>query len=309
MTYEIQFWRLKTFNQKLNAVIGFLRHEWKPLLRSLLFIAGPPFVLGVALLVYYITILLQVAFYNLPDNQLLYSLIYFFVGNFIYALSLLTITVITFEIMRMKQQNEDTSQVKLVFRRVRKKILKLIGLTLLLSVLFGLFLLLSSIISSTFLFMGSVGAILNLLLMSFLLLSFFSFIYLVIPITYYENMSIGNSVSKAVTFLKTSYWNTIGMFIGSLLIRLVVLSGIFVPILSLFFYYAIEYNIMTRDDYQEKKWFIIFLSLLYFIYYCVDILSNIFQVVSAGVQYHAVKEKVEQNHVFNQIEHFNEIAE
>ena len=107
---KIPYWKLTTFNEKLNASIAILKENWKPILKANAVIAGPLFIIGVGLILFYFNVFLQnITLQTMsPSGQMVWQLfLYFFIGGFLYGLSLLSIVLVTLEVVRLQKDDPE----------------------------------------------------------------------------------------------------------------------------------------------------------------------------------------------------------
>lgn len=314
-TYQIRFWKLKTFNEKLNASIGFLKNFWKPLLRANLAIAGPLFILGVGIILFYFNVLLQnLVLESTSDFGTIFLSLFFyiFLGGILYGFSFLTVILVTFEVIHLQQHDiKNMNNLSLIFKNIRKKFWKLAGVMFLLVAIFFVGYMIVGMISIPLTFLGVFGALLMFPMQIALYLVIYSFSYVLLPMAYFEKNSLSVIIRKAKHFLEGNFWQTSGMYLGSKAIQYVIANGILIPIIiSIYFYIISRVDLYAErfDSINENKLLFSLGMILLFLYLLFNLATNIFHVITSVVQYMSLKEQKESTYIFQQIENFELIS-
>lgn len=319
-TAQIQFWKLKTFNEKLNASIGFLKQYWKPLLKANAVIAGPLFILGMGLILFYFNVFLQniTLFQGFEEDEIVYMILqlflYVFVGGFLYMLSLLGIILVTLEFVYLAQTKpSEIHNLKLIFKNARKRALKMLGNLLLIGLIYYVLNVVVQIVGLILVFIPVFGAFASIGLQVGLYVLFYAFIYLAVPMIYYEKLSFSKMMKEVEQMLRMSFWPTSGMYLGTKAIQFILANGLFPPIFGLLFWYFFDkIRAMSIDDpsafITQHKMIFVWVMVLMFILSLLNTASNIFHVVTSAVQYFSVKEEYKGNHLKQQIQNFENLT-
>lgn len=318
---QIQFWKLKTFNEKLNASIGFLKQYWQPLLKANAVIAGPLFILGMGFILFYFNVFLQNVrlLDSLEDNQIFYMFgqlfLYVFIGGILYIFSLLGIILVTLEFIHITQTKpSEIHNLKLIFKNARKKALKMIGHLILIGLIYYLVNVGVQIVGLILALIPIFGVFASLGLQIAAYLLFYSFIYLAVPMIYYEKFSFSKMFKQVRAMLRLNFWPTSGMYLGTKAIQFILANGVFPPLLGLFFWYffqEIRKTSITEEPFaiiEQHKMVFILSMIVIFIMSLLNTASNIFHVVTSAVQYHSLKEQQTGSHLRQQIQNFENLT-
>lgn len=312
----IQFWKLKTFNEKLNASIGFLRIHWKPLLKANLVIAGPLFVIGIGTLLFYTQIFIQKIIIGTPNNEMnevfsLFSKVA--ISGLLYALALSAVSLVTFEYARMAQiDSPDRFDPKKIFKKCRKKFWRLFGAGALAVGAYYMIALVTNAMSMVFVMIPYVGIILFGIIQFGMMAFFYSFLYIYLPMTYFENGGISKLFKKTRQFLSRDFLSTAGMYLGNKAIQMVLTNGLLVPFIIYLFYRLIEIveveKLSPENMFIENRYIFIIFMIVVFIYMLLNTAFNIFHIITSVVQFYSLREKNEGHHVFQTIENFENVG-
>lgn len=317
---KIQFWKLKTFNEKLNASIGFFKQYWKPLLKANTVIAGPLFVAGMGLILFYFNVFLQNATLldKLNDNQVLYMIgqlfFYVFIGGLLYIFSLLGIILVTLEFVRITQTKpSEIHNLKLIFKHAKRKALKMIGNLMLIGLIYYLVNIGIQLLGIILALIPIFGIFASIGLQIAVYLAFYGFIYIAVPMIYYETFSFSKMVKEARSILRQNFWPTSGMYLGTKAIQFILANGLFPPIFGAIFWYLFnKIKHFPTDDpttfFIQHKIIFIWVMVLIFILSLFNTASNIFHVVTSAVQYFSLKEKHLGTHLRQQIQNFENLT-
>ncbi len=310
---NLPYWRLRTFNEKLNASIAFLKQYWKPLFKANLLVGGPLFILGVGLIVYNGLVFGNNLIANPDDPGVLRTVILFFnlfIGLIFYGFSILAITMITLEFMKVQHYHpERMDDLNFIFQNTRKRFLKMFGFTL-----FGLFVnylvgLISQLLLLIVPFLGVVGIVIFVPLYFFVRMALFAYVYVIGPTAYYEKISFSKTIEQGLRFIKGNFWQTLGMYLGARIIQYIILFGFMWPLIVAMWFFLIFAGPNGIDNglyEQDAQRYVLYVTMaLIFVFTFLNLFTNIFHVISGAVQYHSLKEKKENNYINTQIDQFN----
>ena len=220
----IEFKKTRDFGQKFNVTFEFLRQEFKPLLNAILFISGPPIVLGSIMGAYYqknSLSLMDFASFSegvLQDDFLISAIVMLIFSYVAYIFIFATINEYILEYSRSgtNVRTQDVwTQVKANLTRYIGSALGLSVFTIALLVIVSLFA--AAIIAANVLFLNF------LLFIAFLLGIFFMFVFIYIAyiVINCEEVGLLSAINRTVTLLRGNWFATIGLFIvGSLMVSL-----------------------------------------------------------------------------------------
>lgn len=217
MNQKIELRKMRDFNAKMNATFEFLRQNFVPLGKAMLYIGGPFILLAGIFSGFYnrYTLTLRGAETIDPtlgfvgDLALWLGLMFLFI-----MLSYLVVLIVVYEYFRLYEQQPATHiiQVSEIWPSVKSNFLPMIGATLLVAV----------VIFAGFVFLLGPGIYLSIVLS------------LIVPIMIIEQKSIGDSFSRCFRLITDKWWSTFG---------LVVVTGIIAVIMGQVF--AIPQYIFT----------------------------------------------------------------
>lgn len=314
---KIQYWRLKTFNQKLNATIELLKRHWKPLLRANAIIAGPLFIIGTGLILFYFNVFVQQITFQTTDDvgSLFFQLfIYLFIGGLLYGTALLSMVLVTLEVIRLsKEEPENIDKLSLIFRNVRKQFLPFVGIMIafVFLIFIGNFLIALLSIPLAALTLGIGSILLFPIQLGFQLIAY-GFLYILLPMAYFENQSFSVNFYKSKEYFKSHFWQTAGMYLGSKGIQFVLVTGLSLPLFIALLSFIIQSLNSQAGDIglmAENKWIFNVFMIILFLYLLLNLASQIFHIITSAVQYLSLKEEEEGEHVFEQIATFESVGQ
>ncbi|MEM9858652.1 MAG: hypothetical protein AAF843_14925 [Bacteroidota bacterium] len=230
----IEYHKTRDFAKKLNATIEFIKENFKPLFRALLFIAGPPVILGSILLSQIFDRFMS--FTTLASTGIapgfddfgqfilpgLGSLIFLLIGG-----TALLAVIYDYMILYEKQGKEIS--VNDVWQLTKKSFWQVLGRMLLLSLL-GIVAYVILVFAIALLVAASPG-------LAFIvgLPLGIGFIYLIIPlylffiIAAYERIDFGTALGRSFKLIKGKWWSTFGLIFVTGLIQGVIASVFMIP--------------------------------------------------------------------------------
>ncbi|MEM7551383.1 MAG: hypothetical protein AAF363_17005 [Bacteroidota bacterium] len=287
---KIVFYEERDFSAKLSATIDFVRQNFLSLAKSILFIAGPAsLIFGIALTEYMKTVFRLGYGEGRGSNELAelapFGISYFFL---ILASSLAGIFVISTTYSYMKLYNEretdDKIEVSEVFKLVGQNFFKLLGLTVLVSLM---------LIVSFLLFV--IPGIYISVVVSF-----------VFAVAIFEKIDIVSAIGRCFKLIKGKWLSTLGILFVTYFIASLI-SGLFaIP------YYIISFaqlftNISNQEFIYSEP------SLLYRIFEIVastvlalgSYISAVIPLIALAFQYFNLVERQESRGLMSQIENID----
>ncbi len=233
-TLKIEYHKTRDFGKKINATIEFIKQNFKPLFKAMLFIAGPPIILGSILMAQILDNFMNILTYSTqgldPELDELMGLIGPAIGAVIFLViggTAIVAVVYDYVILYEKQGKDITVQE--VWERAKKSFWRVLGTMLLyvivlmvayLIMLIPTFLL--AVISPALTFIG----ILVFYAGAIYVVVTFSLIFIVMA---YEQVNFATAISRCFQLIKSKWWSTFGLFIVTSLIQSVISSIFFIP--------------------------------------------------------------------------------
>ncbi len=201
LTQKINFYEKRDFGEKINVTFAFLRQNFAPLAKSILFIAGPAILLiAVVAGIYQASIMGMGAgadpfdFAEILSQSSLTSFLSIFVS------ALLVTVVYAYLILYVERADYDNITVAEVWERVKRHYLVVVVSTFVYSVLVGL-------------------GFLLLIIPGFIALAALSFLFI---IQMKEGLSLGAAFSRCFKLVSDNYLSTLGLiFVIAVLITII----------------------------------------------------------------------------------------
>jgi len=215
---KIEFKRYRDFGQIINATFEFIRQNFGPLLKSLLFIVGPFLLITGIVLGFYQKSIFSI--YTLTSlSGIGVSMILLIIAMF-FTVQMMLSTVYSFIKIYLERTETTPIQIEEVWKGVKQNFLKILGITFSLGLL-----LIGSIIISGIIIVIIINVSSNPFLIFLLFLIFFlPFIYFMLKISIVyvvslnENVGVMNSIQRSLYLTKNKFWFTFGLvFVLSLI--------------------------------------------------------------------------------------------
>lgn len=312
----IEFPRTRDFSRKLNATFEFIRQNFKPLVKSILFITGPAVLVGSVMAGTFIG-----EFFNLglsaqgnPEALTTYFLSVNFWMQFLLMFVFLTISfvigiaTINCYIIIYDQKRSNQIEVSEVWNLVRKAFWQYLGTSILFFVLLMIAYVVLLIpvfilanISGVLVFFGAlfvVGAIVFLIFSS----SLTYFIQL------YEKKNFLDAVGRSMRLVNSGkWWSTFGLIMVLYLIMMTVSYVFIIPYYVVLFtesLHSVSTGTAVEPSSSWKMWTIVFFTL----YYMAQMLLSSLPNVGIAFQYFNLVELKEAKGLMSQIENLGKDA-
>lgn len=211
---KIEFQKYRDFGQVINGTFEFIRHNFLPLLKSIIFIVGP-------------FILLSGIFSGLYQkdifsfNSTTTSLSNFGIVSLLYLLALflsmitMVSVVYSYVLIYLERTDESPIQIDEVWLGVKSNILKVVGITILIGIIIG-------VIGITFFlplfFIFNVQsnplAMIPIIFLVMIPIIYFSNkLTLTYFVSLYENIGAVDSMKRSIFLIKNKWWFTFGLVI------------------------------------------------------------------------------------------------
>lgn len=230
----IELHRTRDFGKKLNATVEFIKENFKPLFKSLLYISGPFIVIGSIFFTQifsgFFRIMVNSTQGTEPSIDNMISMGMYGIAAAIFLIlggTAIIATVNEYIVLYEKQGNEIT--VNQVWERVKNSYFSVLGTMILYTVV-----LIASyvaiIIPAALLGAASPG------LMVIVMIAFYvGMIYVVVSFSFifiiraYEKVGFSTAVSRCFYLIKSKWWSTFGLLLVTSIIQSVISSIFFIP--------------------------------------------------------------------------------
>lgn len=210
---RIEFQKYRDFGQIISATFEFIRNNFGPLLKSIIFMVGPfIFLTGIFLSFYNRSVFTFTRIFNYSDviPQILLSGLSAF-----FTVQMLITVVYSYVLIYLRRQDDSVIQIEEVWQEVKSNILRVLGVTLSITLMF---LILFVII---FIPIALIVDIRNnpFAILPFMLLLMFPLIYLAIKLTLVlfvslnEKTGVIESIKRSFYLIKNKWWFTFGLII------------------------------------------------------------------------------------------------
>ncbi|TVQ11067.1 MAG: hypothetical protein EA364_11270 [Balneolaceae bacterium] len=260
---HIEFLRTRDIGEVLNASMYFIRDHFKPILRSVIYIAGPVLLVVVIISSFYLAGEFS-AGENLIATTMNGNILLLFVNNVLAILVTIVIIAIMYEyIFLCYQQGIRAYEVDEVWYAVKKRIL----LYVMYSVLTGI------ITFIGFLFLIIPGIYIAVTL---------SFVYMV---AFLEDRSFADAVSRCYEFVQGHWWNTFGLLLLAYVIYYIITMLFSLPALI----YGAVIGLMAAGGGETSISY--FLSFVINLFSSVSYVAIILPVTALAYQYFNIMER------------------
>jgi hypothetical protein len=310
----IEFYEQRDFSKKMNATYGFLKQNFKPFWRSMLFIAGPPIVISgifVGDIFNRITGLSAASQGGNGAEQYFTSLTFWlqFAGVLIFLWVGGVITISTtyayLYLYSVKRTNKIT--VSEVWAHVRSTFWMYFWTITLCSIFLFIMMMIAGVI--LMLFVGVVNNISPFIsvvvVISFYLFSAFFLINvgLIFPAREFERLSFSDAIQRILILLKGKTWSTFGIGAMNFYVQYASSLIIFVPWYTIFFIMILHSQ--STGETMEYSTFMKFLNSFFLtLYFLVSYLLTALPLLGLAFQYFNLVEMKESRGLMSRIESF-----
>lgn len=279
---KIDFRQRRDFGQVLGISFTFIKQNAKQLFKAILFLCGPPIMIGALLMGSFFSSIFDSALNQAPPDLTFF--ISLFGGMIIMMVGLFFSYAVILSYIKLYQVTEDgVIKVNDVWNEAKTQIMPLMGLGFLVGLLV--------IVGALFCYIPGIYLATALS---------FSFLILVM-----EGKGISESFSRSFTLIKGEWWSTFGVtFVMGLISSM--LSYIFIiPLYVIMFVFMI--NNAGEPNPQEMMSFMGYLMMGYMpILYLAIAILNSFHIIALSFKYFAVVEEKESVGIMNEITQLDE---
>ncbi|MBK7228095.1 MAG: hypothetical protein IPH97_04335 [Ignavibacteriales bacterium] len=211
---KIEFQKYRDFGQVINGTFEFIRHNFLPLLKSIIFIVGPFILLsGIFSGLYQKDIFSFNSTTTSLSNFGIVSLLYL-IALFLSMITMVSV-VYSYVLIYLERTDESPIQIDEVWLGVKSNILKVVGITILIGIIIG-------VIGITFFlplfFIFNVQsnplAMIPIIFLVMIPIIYFSNkLTLTYFVSLYENIGAVDSMKRSIFLIKNKWWFTFGLVI------------------------------------------------------------------------------------------------
>lgn len=310
----IDFPRARNFSRKLNATFEFIRQNFKPLFKSILFIAGPSVLVGSVMAGSFMGefFSLGLSMQGNPEalssyflstgfwTQLLLMFIFLTI-SFVIAIATINCYLILYD-----QKKTNKIEVSEVWDHVRNALGSYLGTTLL---FFLLFLIAYVILLIPVFILSNISGVLVFFGVLFTVAGIFFLIFsssLTYFIQLYEKKNFIDAIARSFRLVNSGkWWSTFGLIMILYLIMMTVSYVFILPYYAVLFtesLHSISSGTVAEPSTSGKYWTIFFFTL----YYMAQMLLYALPNVGIAFQYFNLVELKEAKGLMNQIENLGE---
>lgn len=243
-TPHIEYHITRDFSKKINATIEFIKENFKPLITALLYIAGPPLILGSILMAqvlnYFMSFMTTLNPGMAPgidpfNSSEYLGLIPPALGAMLFLLIGGTALIsVVYDYMTLYESQGKNITVSDVWEKTKKSFWNVLGTMLLYTIL--LIIIYFIIFIPTFLF----ALVSPALMVIGILFAYLGAIYVIITfsllfiIRAYEKISFGAAVARCFQLIKGKWWSTFGLLFLTGMIQSIISSIFFIPWYAIF---------------------------------------------------------------------------
>lgn len=283
---KIELHQTRDFGRKLNATIEFIKENFKPLFKCLLFIPGPFVIIGSLLFIQIFQGFMRMSLNQTNPNlqgDFENLIIYGIAGGLFLVLGGTAVVATVNEYIKLYEKQGNEITVNEVWEQVKKAFWTVLGTMILyVLILIGAYLVL---LLPLFIF----TAISPLMAFPIMLVLLGMMLYLIINLTLlfiiraYENVGFATAVSRCFKLVKGKWWSTFGILIVTSIIQGTISSIFYIP-----WYVIMIWNMahnMDTHTIQEPNLameimgqvFLLFYMICSYIMYCIPLIAIAFQ--------------------------------
>ncbi|MCZ7611268.1 MAG: hypothetical protein M5U17_14050 [Ignavibacterium sp.] len=215
---KIEFMRYRDFGQILNSTFEFIRQNFLPLLKSLIFIVGPFLLITGILLGFYQKSVFTI--FNITSFSQMGIIILLLIISIFLAMQMMLTTVYSFILIYLSKTESTPISIEEVWDSVKQNFFKILALTAVIFFMIVIYLLIFSFIIATV--SSRTSSIGLTVLLFFILFVLFVFFVVKMCLTYmimlYERTGIWASIRRSFYLTINKWWFSFGLiFVLSLI--------------------------------------------------------------------------------------------
>ena len=308
----IEFQQARDFSKKINVTFEFLKQNFKPLFKSILFIAGPPMLIGSVLAggLYtdYFSFIGKIGQNQGNPNSFLEALqspmLWLEIAMallFMFASGVMIISVVYNYMLEYEVRKSNHIEVNYIWNRVRETLPMYMGTMLLYWIMFiGAYILVILII------LGS-AAVSPFLAFVLGVLVFIGLIYFMITVSLlffiraYEKIGFFEAVNRSFYLIRNKWWSTFGLLFILSMVQSTIASLFLIPWYINFFISMM--HSVEENPFQEPSFFSEIINNLFMtLYFIVSFLMYALPLIALAFQYLNLVELKEAKGLLSKIE-------
>lgn len=306
----IELHQVRDFSRKISVVFEFLRQNFKPLGKSLIFIAGPAILVSTIFAGDFYASLATNGGNPMMVNEWVSSSLFWLelFGIFLFAVlaGIFTVSVINNYVKLYDEKQSSTIEVHEVWQRVRSTFWRYFATTIL-TIGILMFAYIVTLVFAVLLLEGQPAAIFTALIIIMCGLVYLATVLaLVFPIRSFEKIGFFNAFSRAFFLIYGKWWSTFGVIFITWLISYIMSMVFIVPVLI---YTTIRslHAVETKSfDFEPDSDLRIIIQVLYSISFVVSFITQTLPLIAVVFQYFNLVERKEAKGLMARIESFGE---
>lgn len=305
----IELHRVRDFGKKFNATIEFIKRNFKPLFKSMLYISGPFVIIGSLFITQVMNNIFTMGFAtgltDQPDASEIATIGGLtLLGLILIILGAAAIVATVYDYMYIYDQKGSSEiEVGEVWNRVKKSIWKVLGTMIL---YFLLFLVCYVVLLIPVFAFGTASPALSFIGVILLFVGILYFIVgssLVFIISSFEGVGFGTAIGRSFKLVKSNWWSTFGLILVAGFIRNVISSIFFIPWYASFIVGML--SSVESGQFQEPSLAMeIFNYVTLLMYMIVNTVLFCLPLIVIAFQYFSLVEKKEAKGLMHKIESF-----
>jgi len=307
----IEYNRTRDFSQKVNVTFAFLRQNFGPLFKSILFIAGPPVLIVSLLIGSFLSDMMDFSALANPmaqrDHmmsasfwlQIALACIFYMVA------SIVALATINSYIALYGEKRSNQITVNEVWDRVRQTFFMYLGT----AVMFGIMLLVAYFVVAMILVAMAAMTPALAILAGFVLFPAFFYIIISLSLSFvvrtFEDLSVFEAFMRSFNLVSGKWWSTFG-----LIFVLSMIAGIlsYIPMIPLYIitFVSAMHSVETQTYAPPTEGMQLATSIILPIFYMIYLVLGSLPNIGIAFQYFNLVERKESKGLMNQIENFGQ---
>lgn len=305
----IELHKTRDFGKKLNATIEFMKQNFKPLFKSMLYIAGPFVIIGSLFFTqlysgFFRTLMTSPENFDLPESGLTNMIVSLIAGIIFLTLggTAIIATVNEYIILYENKKGPEIT-VQEVWERVKATFFTVLGTMILYVVIFVIAyvaiiipIALAGVLSGA---LAAIGVIVAICAFIYLLIV----LSLIFIIRAYEKASFSKAMSRCFFLIKEKWWSTFALLVVTAIIHNVISSIFFIP-----WYATIIIEMMHNlegSTFEEPSLAMqIFTNVSLLLYFISSYILYCIPLIAIAFQYFNLVERKEARGLMSKIETF-----
>lgn len=309
----INYHQTRDFSKKMTVTFEFVRENFKPLVKSILMIAGPPVVVASVMLGSFFSDLIGASFTAAKNPEIIQNMVMsvgFWAQIALMVLfgilsTVLTIATINNYMLLYEEQRTNKVEVSQVWDRVQKTFWMYLGTGFLLGTLLIVALMVLAI------FMGLLAAVSEWLIAFGAIAVMVGFYYLIVCLTFvfiiraYERIGFMDATVRSFKLIQGKWWSTFGLTMVLYLIVGTISSVFFIPwyVVTLI---SMMHSVETGGIETPGMGYNIMTTIFFGLYYLARTVLYALPGIGIAFQYFNLVEMKESRGLMNQIENFGQ---